>query len=372
MDRHELNQMFDGLEPDPRRERELLRRLLQDDARRKTPMKNWKRAVIGVAAAALLVTGAAAAAIPGLGNRLLEYLGIAPEDTQVVEALIPGGMEVDITKESNGATLHVSQILWDRTAVRVLVDFTAPEGTVLTMKNYDDPQGFRSGFRGKDQVWPYFIDKDGEQMEAEVYGSYQWAVLEDEDDQDGRCTLMFWLNTHLGETVMEDAASIWIPACDLHYYEGEQEDGMVTYSGDWSFEVPLPEKDIGYIWEADQVIGELDGAEITLDSVYLSPLTLELIVSREGSVDDLWAEGMDDVRWRWGEVLAGGHVTLTTKDGVEAELWGGGGTGTMPQTGRYFLLEATDPTEFQGGTLTLDLSCGEVTIPLDNLAPVEP
>ena len=61
MDRHELNRMFDGLAPDPRRERELLRQLLQDDVRRKRPMKNWKRAVIGAAAAALLVTGATAA-----------------------------------------------------------------------------------------------------------------------------------------------------------------------------------------------------------------------------------------------------------------------------------------------------------------------
>ena len=60
MDRHELNRMFDGLAPDPRRERELLRQLLQDDMRRKRPMKNWKQVVIGAAAAALLVTGATA------------------------------------------------------------------------------------------------------------------------------------------------------------------------------------------------------------------------------------------------------------------------------------------------------------------------
>lgn len=70
MDRRELNKMFDELTPDPKRERELLKKLLQDDARRKRPMKNWKRVVIGVAAAALLVTGAAAAASPELLERL--------------------------------------------------------------------------------------------------------------------------------------------------------------------------------------------------------------------------------------------------------------------------------------------------------------
>lgn len=61
MDRRELNRMFDGLIPDPVRERELLRQLLQNDARRRRPMKNWKRVVLGAAAAALLVTGATAA-----------------------------------------------------------------------------------------------------------------------------------------------------------------------------------------------------------------------------------------------------------------------------------------------------------------------
>lgn len=61
MDRYELNKMFDGLTPDPRREQELLHQLLQDNVRRKRPMKIWKQVVLAAAAAALLVTGAAAA-----------------------------------------------------------------------------------------------------------------------------------------------------------------------------------------------------------------------------------------------------------------------------------------------------------------------
>ena len=32
MDRHELNRMFDGLAPGPQRERELLKKLLQEEA----------------------------------------------------------------------------------------------------------------------------------------------------------------------------------------------------------------------------------------------------------------------------------------------------------------------------------------------------
>ena len=96
-------------------------------------MKNWKRVVIGAAAAALLVTGAAAATVTGVSQRLLDYLGVGPEDSQTAELLIPGAMAVDITKEDNGAVFHVSQVLRDRTSILVLADFTAPEGTSLWM-----------------------------------------------------------------------------------------------------------------------------------------------------------------------------------------------------------------------------------------------
>ena len=99
MDRHELNQMFDGLAPRPCQKRKLLEKLLRDDARRKRPMKSWKQVVLAAVAAALLVTTAAAAVVPGLNRRLLEYLGVAPEDTKTVELLAPGAVTVDITKD---------------------------------------------------------------------------------------------------------------------------------------------------------------------------------------------------------------------------------------------------------------------------------
>ena len=47
MDKRDLNRMFDALSPAPGREAELLDGLLRDGVRRKRPMKNWKRVVIG-------------------------------------------------------------------------------------------------------------------------------------------------------------------------------------------------------------------------------------------------------------------------------------------------------------------------------------
>ena len=114
MVRHELTRMFDGLKPGPGREQALLRQLLQEQARRNRPMKRWKSAVLAAVAAVLLVTAAAAAAVPGLSQKLLAYLGVAPEDTGTAQLLAPGAVAVDIVKEDNGATLHVTQVLRDR------------------------------------------------------------------------------------------------------------------------------------------------------------------------------------------------------------------------------------------------------------------
>lgn len=55
----------------------MLCQLLWDDTRRKRAMRNWKRVVIEMAAAALLVTGAAAVVLPGLNQRFLRQLSVA-------------------------------------------------------------------------------------------------------------------------------------------------------------------------------------------------------------------------------------------------------------------------------------------------------
>lgn len=374
MDRHELNQMFDGLTPDPQRERELLKKLLQDDVRRTRPMKSWKQVVVAAVAAALLVTTAAAAVVPGLNRRLLEYFGVAPEDTKTVELLAPGAIEVDVTKESNGATLHVTQVYWDRTCIRVLADFAAPEGTVLDMGDFDDPKCWTpKGFISKEWTWPYFLNAEGEQLEDKAYGSYRWRVLKDDDRQDNRCSMVLEYNTHFYEgTLLKDAVSLWVPAIDLYYFVGGEEENETVLTGDWSFEVALPQHDIGYFWQADRVIGTLDGAEVTLEKVYLSPMTLELTLVREGTVEEFWADENEDVRHNWWTMLdQEDSVVLTARDGTEVTLTQGGGSGALSQIKRFYLEEVTDPAKFQGGTLTLNWDGGKAVIPLDQLSPVD-
>ena len=392
MDRHELDRMFDGLAPDPRRERELLGQLLQDDMRRKKPMKNWKRAAIGAAAAALLVTGAAAAVVvPRLNQGFLDYLNVESEDTEAVtqaeNLLLPGAMELDITKESNGATLHMTQILRDRYTVMLLADFTAPEGTQLYMGE-PDPDGWTTykGFHDGSGYSVGFLDAEGARMGDGLVSSYGWEVLEDDDPMDNHLALMFTLSPQMGEDeAVWSAASLRVPAVDLAYYDLEQR-GMVTvYSGDWSFETPLPQKDIGWAVQLNQAVGELDGAAVTAEELYLSPMTIAFDLSREGGLDFVGAALDEEGEAAYGRWMSIGNnvqrLTLTTGDGetIPLELTsGGGGIGENEKIVVHRLSQVTDPAKFLGGTLTLEWDfhnseeSGSVTLSLDNLAPVAP
>lgn len=385
MDGRELNKMFDGLTPDPMRERELLEELLQDGTRRRRPMKNWKRVVIGVAAAALLVTGAAAAVVlPRIDPKVLDHFDVDPEDTQAVaeavDLLYPGAMELDITKEDNGAVLHVTQILRDRYNVMILADFTAPEGTQLYMGEPNTPERSSSkGFIDGAAFSADFLDEAGERMgEDGLVSFYSWDVLGDDDPLDNRLSLMFTLCPQQGENAVWDAASLRVPAVNLGYWDWEQEKYMMVCEGNWSFEAPLPRQDIGWAIQIDQPLGELDGVAITAQGeLYLSPITLKFDHKREDGVEFVGdtVQERDMAVGRWYSLGKAEGVTLTAADGETVSVdygSGGGGFGEGWWAETYRLKQVTDPAKFQGGTLTLDWACGKTVIPLDDLMPAEP
>lgn len=384
MDRRELNKMFDGLNPDPARERELLDQLLQDDVRRNRPMRNWKRVAVGAVAAALLVTGAAAAVVvPELNRSLRSVLDIEAEDETTAELLAPGAMAVDITTESNGATLHITQVLRDQVYIVVVGEFSTGEGTVLDTGDFGSscwkPKGFMAEF-------PKFMNAEGEPSDYECnMGDAFWWSMADEDPLDDRCSVYFRFSGYSGD-MTDDMASMRVAAKDFRYYVGGEEENLTTIPGDWSFEVPLPQKDIGYVWETDEFITNLDGADISLRKVYLSPMELELTYSREGG-RLYYGEAEDDVVNRWWVFPL--RAILTTRNGKSVTLdWRGSGGGVsehedvakftiadfvaMDKKGNYI-----DPADFVGGTLTLEWQAenGEIdsaSFSLDDLQPVSP
>ena len=340
-------------------------------------MKQWKSAVLAAVAAVLLVTAAAAAAVPGLSQKLLAYLGVAPEDAHTAQLLAPGAVAVDIVKEDNGATLHVTQVLRDRHCVLVLAELTAPEGTQLYMGE-PDPTGWNTmkGLNGTGgMVFPDFLDENGEKLDVSAYS--HWRMVDDEDPWDNRVTLMFTFAPNSAQK----AASLWVPARDLAYFDMEEQAVVPVYSGDWSFEVPLPQGEIGWTLKPDQAVGRLDGADIYLEELYLSPMTLAVSLRREGGVDLTGPADENEAEYgRWLSIGNAKQLILTTRDGETIPLEGTSGTiGIEDKILMNRLTQIADPAKFQGGTLTLEWEfthdsqeTGSFTLSLDDLAPAEP
>lgn len=343
MDRQEFNRVFDQVRPSREQKERMLYRLLEPEKEVFPVKKLRKLTVIGIAAALMVIT-CAAAVVTGIDQRLLDYFNAGPEQA---ELLASGAEALDITITDNDATLHITQVLKDRYSVLVLAEFTAPEGTVLNEKS----EGLRFD---TNSVTLHLLDKDGADLNVNTCYSWGWRILEDGDPADNHLSMLF--SSYVAETVKLDqrAAYFLLDAKNLVYFDSDLEK-VILYPGDWSVQLPLPEKDTGWIQEVDDPV---------VKEIYLSPMNIHLSMSLE----NLNKERLDK------------GVTLTSPDGqtISARQVFGGGTGTgvgdlswQRRSGTFQLTEVTDPAQFQGGTLTLRIGGGSVDIPLDGLIPAE-
>lgn len=328
-----INRVFDQTRPSQEQKEAMLDRLLISE-RKVVPMRKLKKlTAVGIAAALMVVT-CAAAVVTGLDQRLANYFGVGPEQA---ELLAPGALPVDITAENNGAVFHVSQVLMDRSTVLVLADFTAPEGTVLDMS---DPDRWGSVELGQSEDMPRVLDKDGGVLPSPGSCAYHWQALTDEDPAYRRLTLLFTMSLPKGTGLGREAAYFWLEARDLTAYDREQDQDVVLCSGDWSVQIPLPEKDMGWTQTVDDTV---------VKEIYLSPMTLVLTTTYvDGCLEH--------------------DIALTDRDGREIPIsFIFASVNRQIQSWNFRLDEITDPSLLQGGALTVN---GQ-SIPLDALVPAE-
>lgn len=289
-----LRRVLDQVRPTRSREEAMLTTLLREQEERMNgPMK--KRQVLPrfaalAAAAALMATTCAFAVVTGLDQRLLYYFGGTSEQEVL---LSPAAVAVDKEIKDRGSTLHVRQVIADRYSAVILMDFTAPEGTVLDGDYYTLGN---SHIRGK--------TADGAELSSWGFG---WTLLEDEDPGDNRITLLYRVDfidgdgNALGTTLTLDFTGL---------YDNNLDENCLA-QGNWKFKVTLPETDPGWYVALGSPI-EIREKEVTLTSLYLSPISLAWELG-EGE-DDL--ESLDHSalhgRKDWTEV-----VTLTMDDGRE-------------------------------------------------------
>lgn len=288
----DLKRVLDQVKPAPDREEAMLANLLCERERMNGSMKKGQTAsrfTALAAAAALLAATCAFAVVTGLDQRLLDYFGVGPEQEVL---LSPAAMVIDKEIKDQGATLHLRQVIADRYSALFLMDFTAPEGTVLDGDYY----ALGKHIRG--------MKADGTQLSSWGLG---WELLEDGDPKDNRITLLFRADfidgdgDALGTALTLDFEGL--------YSDNRGENCLVR--GHWRCKVTLPTDDPGR-YVAPEVPMEIGGNKVTLTSLYLSPISLAWELG-EGE-DDLRSLDRSALHGRedWSEV-----VTINMADGRE-------------------------------------------------------
>ncbi len=253
--------------------------------------------IAAAVAACLMVTTTFASRVMGLDRRLLKFLGAGER----AEALIAGAQVVDKTLKNAGSSLTVREVLGDRNNMYILLNFTAPEGTVLDAYDYrfrSDHLTFDAG-----NNW---------------YGC-GYTKLEDADSGDNSLDLVLKVETDGIST----GGTMTLEMADLESAAGYGEPYVpVNLPGTWKMSFPLEYTDCSRtrtgLWEPVTLYGQ----EAAVTEVSVSPLS----VTVKGGGENLM-EATDAARAAGEEDYF--PVTLHFRDGTSLTTsWEAGDNGT--------------------------------------------
>lgn len=260
---------------------------------------------------AILCCMAAAAAALGLDQRLAEYYGATAEQE---ELLSTAAVPMNIVKRDSGAVMRIEQVIADRYCAAVLIDFTAPEGTVLDQDYYAFDRSVSA------------TSKDG--VEMDTYG-IGWEVLPSStEDETGRhAAILMTIHSLKGEFNFI-GAKVKLTLDGL-YRDNCLEELVVP--GRWSCTFTLPETDPGRLCTVNEPI-EIEGKNAVLTTLYVSPLSLTCEIKQ--GTDDL-KETVEPIYSDDGKESIAPEVTLQNGETVGAADWLFLITNFVDKRGRY-------------------------------------
>lgn len=287
MNENQLRSCFEQCGPTKKQKERMMEEMEKHgEKKREAYQLRWSgMAAAAAVAACLLATTAFAAKAAGLDRRLLEFLGAGEQ----AEALIAGAQVVDKSVKDAGSTLTVREVLGDGNNLYILLNLTAPEGTVLDAYNYRFRDDYL-GFEGQDS-----------------WQSTDCTKLEDTDLADNSLDLVLKVTT---DGIPADG-TVTLELSDLESAAGYGERYVpVDLPGTWKVSFPLEYTDcsrsVSGMWEAVSLYGQ----EAAVTEVSVSPLSVTVKGScktMDEAVDAARAAGVEG--WF--------PVTLRFKDGTE-------------------------------------------------------
>lgn len=238
----------DRLNPTEEQKARMLRGIREKHERLHAPRhKVLQTALIAAVFCILIGTSAFAAVSFGLMDGLRTFL--QPATPEQAELLAQGAYVVDKIDRNPNGTLEVKQVIGDSNLVYLLLEFTAPEGTVL------DLDGYR--FNGS-------LDAGRHTTGA------GFVKIADADENDNLITLVMCAPTRA--PIAGKHAKL-----KLSDLEGANmgADYQTVLTGSWSVSFPLDFEDCSITYPVAQTLSA-EGYDITLQSISISPLSVTL------------------------------------------------------------------------------------------------
>lgn len=256
MDKKAVRRVSKILEPTEEQKEQMLSNILnkqKNDATKKkgrSPAKRLKPALVAaVLAVCLLTTTAFAAAYVSLNPDFLEFL--KPSSPEQAEYLANGAYTVDKSVKNKNGALDIRQVIGDSNVTLILMDFTAPKGTVLNQAYYsfqDTDIDFGSGF-----------------------ANYEIISMKDDNVNDNRISLVLRVKTNdslMGQDIQLKLTNF----CSADTWPGEL---TTLFPGEWKTSFKLDFKNYSTAYQVDKLI-KMFNYEAKLKSISISPVSITL------------------------------------------------------------------------------------------------
>lgn len=263
----DINRLFAALTPQSEQKEKMLHNILVQSQNENTrnkgfaPVKRLRFAILVPVLLVCLTTTAFAAAYMGLDESFLKFLN--PVNHEQAQYLSNGAYVVDKQVVKEEGTLTIKQVIGDGNLTYLLMDFTAPEGTVLNAARYrfEHPE-IHAG---------------------QNYYSTEFKALDDENPNDNKISLVLSIMTE--NSIAGQTAHFKFK--DLQAADPFPGIFETIIPGTWEADFKLDFKEYSTLYTVDQNI-TMFGYQAVLKTISVSPISISVKIESSSlkEIDD--------------------------------------------------------------------------------------
>lgn len=296
MSNKQINRLFEALAPTSEQKEKMFHNIVvqsQNEAKKQsrfTPKRRLRPALLCAVLIGCLTTTALAAAYIGLDDALLNFL--KPANQEQAQFLSNGAYVIDKQIQNENGTLTMKQVVGDSNRTFILMNFTAPEGTVLDADEYRFESTYLRYDRSGRDRFGYSLGFD---------------VLDDGHPNDNSINLVMKITTKhsLARRTFDFEFE------NLQIRNPVTKDFETIIPGTWKTTVKLDFKEYSSVYQINQDI-DMYGYKAVLKTISISPIsiTLKLESNSLREISNTADRGKID-----GKSLDNFPITINYKDG---------------------------------------------------------